>query len=368
MKHKKITLFGFYGRKNSGDDAMLYGILKYLSEKSIATVYVPSDIEIVLPVVNNNIVIIPRNIKSIFKSIKQSDYLLIGGGSLFHTKGKRLKFKIMVSRIFALALSARIYKCKVSFISAGIGPFENAYGRMINKFMLNCCDFINVRDVKSYDLILKAGYPKSRCSLTTDFAYAITPPPGFASLPVEDKIAINLLPYCTEYSGLDNNDTIIETYKTIIKSLLENGITKRIDLICINAEEDVISGDKPLLETLYKEVNDDRVQFVPYSTDPLQMMQKIKSAKLFVTFRYHGIVYAHITGVPCAALEYHTKSEMLIKAIDRKEIAGFPLSMMENPSEVLNVICKQLKMEHFEPDNNNFNLIIENSFPENYFR
>lgn len=366
--NNKILLFGFYGRGNSGDDAMLYGIVKYLAETTCADIVIPSDISPVLPAVRNRVVLIPRNIVSILRAAITSDHLLIGGGSLFHTKGERLKFKIMVTRILFLGLFAKLFGNRVAFISAGIGPFENLYGKLIFKLMLPCADFINVRDSRSALLLREAGYPETKYSLTADFAYSIDSVSFSYSHTDPVRVAFNLLPYYTEYLQRADNEIIVDNIAGVIRRLLSENIAGSIDLVCFNNEADPVSGDIFLLTELKSRINSDRVRLVPYSIDPTSLLRELAGLRLFVTMRYHGIVYASIVGVPCIAVNYHPKCEMLVSELGKEAIKGVNIRILEEPETLYQCIKDHFRYNLFDSVSAKYASLIQKSFPVNYFK
>lgn len=83
---KGITLIGFYGRGNFGDDFMALSLIGALRARGHHDIRVFCDNPSFLR--NEDVTIIPRRALSLLKSIATSSTLIQGGGTIFHDSYK----------------------------------------------------------------------------------------------------------------------------------------------------------------------------------------------------------------------------------------------------------------------------------------
>ena len=122
----KIVLSGYYGFDNIGDEAVLFSIITAL-RKEIKDVHItvlsnnPDKTKALYGVESVN----RWDIKAVARSIKESDLLISGGGSLLQdvTSSKTIPYYLAIVKI------AQFYKKKVVFYSQGIGPVNKGISR-----------------------------------------------------------------------------------------------------------------------------------------------------------------------------------------------------------------------------------------------
>ena len=143
-KHKHIAVSGYYGFDNFGDEAILSVLTKELKKQDYyVTVFSknPEKTGTKLGVHS----VYTFDIKKVLETLKKSDLLISGGGSLLQDA---TSLKSLLYYLFVI-LSAEFYKKEVIIFAQGIGPIKNLIGRMLTKFALSKCKYITVRDEKS---------------------------------------------------------------------------------------------------------------------------------------------------------------------------------------------------------------------------
>lgn len=150
----KIIISGYYGFENTGDEAILLGIIS-----NIRAVNKPVDICVLsrrpeitasrygVRAINRN------NFRAIIQEIKRCDLFLSGGGSLLQdiTGWKSIPYYL------GLVLIAQLMGKKTAFYAQGIGPVRGTLGRLLIKFVGNRTDLITVRDEASKELLVELG-------------------------------------------------------------------------------------------------------------------------------------------------------------------------------------------------------------------
>ncbi len=164
----EILISGYYGFKNSGDDALLLSIIKDL--KSINP-------ELDLVVLSKN----PEETKRIYgvKAIsrfnpfaiaahmRRARLLISGGGTLLQdgTSSKSLWYYLAVIR------TAKLMGVKVMIYSNGIGPLTRACNRRAAKRTLEKADLITLRDANALAELKGLGVENKNTVLTADPAF-----------------------------------------------------------------------------------------------------------------------------------------------------------------------------------------------------
>lgn len=81
---KKVALWGYYGFGNVGDEALLHATLPYLENTNVRLFSgdVPSVTE------SKNLQIVPRSLKNLLSTTRNTDAFVLGPGGLLHERKK----------------------------------------------------------------------------------------------------------------------------------------------------------------------------------------------------------------------------------------------------------------------------------------
>ncbi len=169
-KHDEILISGYYGFKNSGDDALLTAMINDISKyKESPNIVVlsknPRETEKLYRVKSIN----RFNFPSILKHMRKADMLISGGGTLMQD-GTSTKSLIYYLTVINLALKCGL---KVMLYSNGIGPLNHAGSRERTRDVLNKVDLITLRDKASEQLLKEIGVNKPGILVTADPALGL---------------------------------------------------------------------------------------------------------------------------------------------------------------------------------------------------
>ena len=89
------------------------------------------------------------DLKNVFKTIKNSDVLISGGGSLLQDVTSKKSLIYYLGLIFA----ATLLKKDVIIFAQGLGPFRSKISQILTKLALKRCKLITVRDTDSQRLL-----------------------------------------------------------------------------------------------------------------------------------------------------------------------------------------------------------------------
>ena len=170
---KTLTVGGYFGCGNMGDDAILLGLLTFLSQTA-------PDLRILAltgsPRYDRKRFCVScvsrRNPLAILHALLRSDALLFGGGSLLQdaTSKRSLLYYLSLIRL------ARHLKRPILFCAAGIGPLIRESARVHVKTALNQCRYVSLRDQRSLHLLTSLGVDPAHLYLGADPALLLAPP------------------------------------------------------------------------------------------------------------------------------------------------------------------------------------------------
>ena len=178
LPHRKcltLTVGGYFGCGNTGDDAILLGFLTAVRELSpqtriIALTAAPrqSSRRFGIRCVNR------KNPIAVRLALLRSRAFLCGGGSLLQnvTSNRSLSYYLGLLR-----LAARLRVTCVLY-AAGIGPLIGKSARIRTLQTLNRCRYISLRDEHSFRYLSAQGTDMSLLHLGADPAFLMPPPPS----------------------------------------------------------------------------------------------------------------------------------------------------------------------------------------------
>lgn len=199
-----IVISGYYGFRNSGDDALLKSIVKELKEKQ-------PDIDIVVLSKNpketreiyNVRAVARENVFGLVFEIMKAKMLISGGGTLMQdsTSTKSLLYYLTIINI-ALAFGK-----KVMLYANGIGPLFSRKNRERVKRALSRVDVITLRDSEALQELENIGVKGPHIEVTADPAFNLnieeeTATPIFAELDMNKRY---MLVSVREWTGSGRN-------------------------------------------------------------------------------------------------------------------------------------------------------------------
>lgn len=286
---KDILLLGYYGFKNSGDDALLRSIIQQLSktDKNLSMEvlsYNPEETKksFEIDAVNRN------NIFSVIKAIRSSELLLVGGGTLIQdsTSTKSLLYYLAVIKL------AEIFKKKVMLYANGIGPIKES-NKKITQRILNKVDIITLREEYSAEELEKIGVNKPQIYITADSVFGM-----------EYKTEENKQTKRYQLVSVRNNKALCENFCRDIAKLCDDMMDNyQISTIFIPFQK---KNDTEITENIRKlmknesEVFDTECEFG-------ELMTLMENAEICIGMRLHSLIYSVISGVACVGLVYDRK-------------------------------------------------------------
>lgn len=307
FKKYDAYLVGYYGMKNSGDDALMY-----------ASTYAAKEI---LNCQNLNIGLFGDHTREInadtctelrfsqdyrgqnrllqYKGALQSKRVIFGGGSVLHSENDiNLKRHLMSLSDPKKSLA----------VGVGLGPFQDIKAEKSCAKFLNECGFIGVRDNESL-AIANSLAPTANVHKTFDLAPLLLASPDINTAQKERKgIALSLCSVAVnpmgEVSSKDEQKRIDYLAK-LITSIYEN-TGEPITLIEFNGHSHL--GDWFVNNSVLAKVN----KYIPvkiekYEPNPIELLNNLSTYKVVISMRLHGSILAYLANTPVISINYHKK-------------------------------------------------------------
>lgn len=306
----KVAISGYYGFKNFGDEAILSVLVNHLKQlKDVDITVFSSDIDFTSKTYSVNSV--KRfDIKNVIKTIRNSDVLISGGGSLLQDVTS-LKSVVYYSLIIALGL---LFNKKVIIFAQGVGPLNKRLSQFIVRNILKNCSLVTVRDEKSLALLRNWGI---NADLVCDPIYSLDVLQEFN----ENTLGVQLREFKTMNYNLLHKLALF---------IAEKFSDKKVEIFSLQQSQDLdlCKNFENILKTLNPEIKTEIV------TD--NIVNRISKLSYLIAMRFHAILVALKCGIKTCAINYDVKVEKLANE------ANIPLISMD-AHENFETIYKKLE-------------------------
>jgi polysaccharide pyruvyl transferase CsaB len=180
VAHNDVLIAGYYGFGNTGDEAVLGGILHGLrSEQPGLHVTVVSANPQATQETYGVDAVLWNDIPGLVARLEACDLVLLGGGGLFHDYWGVDESTLLTSRhgglpFFAgIPLLAYLVNKPCMLYAVGVGPLLTDAGRQMTRMTFQLCQIASVRDPESLDVLRELGVDISpeRIHLLSDPAF-----------------------------------------------------------------------------------------------------------------------------------------------------------------------------------------------------
>jgi len=314
MKPRRIAISGYYGFDNSGDEAVLAGLVQ-----SLRSLKGPEELEITALSIAPERTASAHGIAAkhryrvgpLLSSIANCDLLLSGGGSLLQdvTSAHSIFYYLAVVRI------AQILGKKTMFIAQGIGPLNLARSQRLVRSVARKLDAITVRDPGSANLLRAIGVDRPSIEITADPALLLSAPDISANQPTSPPTyAVALRPW----ASLEGN-RLADTVASACRTALPHA---RPSIVAMQESSDKSIGER--FAATYGEAPNE-ISTCPTWQDTQRVFAK---TQLVVGMRLHALILAAACGVPSVALSYDPKVEAFMQSSGQGDTA-FALSDLD---------------------------------------
>lgn len=307
-KQVNITILGYHGFGNCGDEAILLAmknnIIKIYPDANITALsYDPENTKLLYNIDSVN----RFSIFSVFKAIKNTDVLIAGGGTLLQDETSTRSLIYYLSIIYL----AKCLKKKVMLYGNGIGPVHGEFNKKLIKKVINKIDVITLRDGFSKDELIKIGVDKLPIHVTADPAFSLSSDRievekifNDENIPLDKNIiGISIRPWKNE---LD----FIEKIAELSKYLLEK---YDINILLIPMQH---SKDMEISKRLYNKINKKNVYLLKGDYLSEEVLAIIGKLEMLISMRLHTLIFAGVEEVPLAGIVYDPKINNYLSLLD----------------------------------------------------
>ena len=332
---QQIFIFGNYGVKNTGDDAMVYVLLRELHVLYPNAIFaISSYVPFTVPQETKNIVKFVKPVpQTIFREIMHSSIFIMGGGTHIYDYGNKIKrLKIMFEKLI-MQIWAKLFCKRIFLLNTGVEPLSTTWSKFLSKQMCRLAEFISVRDKLSYEVLEGIGL-RDKVTLSFDLTALLQPESSsdkFLVKKVNTKIlGISILPFFGIYHGDKEKDRLfVHEIAKGLNQWLKQDCQNMIYLFVFTGQSK--ATDVFITEMLKKQLNPSgQVRLIPYDPDPKKTLSQVAQCHAFVGMRYHSCVFAYLTNIPLLIINYFQKCQALAEDI------GLPKYAVISLEEILN--------------------------------
>ncbi|MGM1049174.1 MAG: polysaccharide pyruvyl transferase CsaB [Bacillota bacterium] len=349
---KTIVISGYYGFKNSGDEAVLKSILTALEEQGKAAGIM---IEPVVLSIDPEWTSMMYGVRSVHRmqlgevrrAIKESDGLISGGGSLLQdaTSPKTIPYYLAIIKMAQ-------WLRKPTFVYAqGVGPVNRKIFNPMIRSVFRKCSYISVRDVQSGELLQSMGIRAEDIHVVPDPVMGLPLPEGITSV---DQSLVDQADGDASVEGslLEDNDVEMEGTDEAIKEhngeLPVIGISVRFwdpERRELNAIADGLKElmrnrpvhlrflpfHKPDDEEASRYITDRMgditsyggvISFYREEQQPQDMLREVSRCQLILGMRLHSLIYAANQRVPLIGISYDPKIDHFLNRLHSAAIGS----------------------------------------------
>jgi polysaccharide pyruvyl transferase CsaB len=358
-KIRRLVISGYYGFRNSGDEAVLKSILTALEEAAsqsgltVQPVVLSADPQWTSK--QYGVEAVPRmKLAEMRQALRNSDGLISGGGSLLQdaTGLGSIPYYLGVMEMARWA-------GKPTFVYAqGIGPVNRKLFQPFIARAFKRAGYVSVRDEESAQLLRRYGVAADRIDVVPDpvmglplgSAADVAPPAaGEDTLPV---VGVSVRFWRSDRADLDRTAAALEALAG------RHRVRLRFLPFHHGSDED---ASRYVMERLGAAAA--QAELADAHEDPQQMLREVSRCALLIGMRLHSLIYAANQRVPLVGISYDPKIDQFLhrlgqrpagttESLDPEEFADKTLHLLSHPEqwhESTDAAITRLKQEAIRP-------------------
>lgn len=309
MFKSDILFTGFYGHKNTGDDAFIevaeWGARKFWNKNNNRFLAIDKNLPDTITPTKGFPFTIPKTFRIQSNLlINNTDYLISAGGSTIHSKLPKNNHKSK-----ALLRKKNKSNIKIGGIGVSIGPFKSLQDEKAVKNYLKSIDFLAVRDQASYDYVTSLNLPYQPIN-AFDLA-ALLPDIYHVDTNAIRKnkiktIGVSVCPYESIQTDLKLSNEKRRNEKTIeLLKKIDEKEQVHFKFYVINGNARI--GDYNLTKETIERVAPKSYELVDYSKNTELIWKSIANCDFMISTRLHAAIFACFANTPFMLNEYHRK-------------------------------------------------------------
>ena len=341
----RIVISGYYGFRNSGDEAVLRSILLALAEQGEANgVHIQPVVLSADPAWTSRMygveAVRRMHPKDLMNALRASDGLISGGGSLLQdaTSAKTIPY---YTGIIKLAQ----WLGKPTFIySQGIGPVNRRWMDPLIRSCMRKSAYVSVRDAESAELLKRIGVAAGRIEVVPDPVMGLPLPAGAAAdraqAAAENTAAVPVLGVSLRHWRKDGADL-----GRAADALAELASRRpvRLRFLPFHTPDDVETSKLVMERLSGRLAGGSSAELAAPGDDPQQMLLEVSRCDALFGMRLHALIYAANQMVPMLGLSYDPKIDQFLhrlglvpvgttEQLDAKAFADSAEELLDNVS------------------------------------
>lgn len=314
-------ILGHYGGHNTGDEAMLAGLNIAMGDQLRQRMTVVAGAGATgAPYADLNM--LPARASTLLRALRSHEGVILGGGTHFqddYTTKRYVRHMRYLVRLVVIFRAAKILRMRIVLLSMGFGPFFRSPTRLVTRLALSCADHVTVREATSHADV--AGWiDTDRLALTFDLAALLWPCLGQdqpTSRPAAPVVGVSVTSVRSTHTGgayadVDFRLKLADALTELLNHEREAKV--RIFIIRGGSRDGDGSPSTALMERIAGH-HPDRVELVPYHSDPNNTLHEMSKCTAFVAMRFHAALLAYLAGCDLLLLSYHRKVADLAREI-----------------------------------------------------
>ncbi|WP_340005421.1 polysaccharide pyruvyl transferase CsaB [Paenibacillus sp. FSL K6-0276] len=313
---KKIVISGYYGFRNSGDEAVLQSILIALQKQSQA---LGISIEPIVLSIDPEWTSATYGVKSVHRmklgevrqAIYESSGLISGGGSLLQdvTGSKSIPYYLGIIKLAQ-------WMGRPTFIYAqGIGPVNRKLFHPLIKSVFRKCTYISVRDEQSRELLQSMGLEKKNVEVVPDPVMGLSLPEDAddAAQSSESADSLPVIGISVRYWEQDRKELDVLA-QGLIKANRE--VPLHLRFLPFHAPSDN-EDSRYVMEKLKGSITEygGQVSICEDAIHPQHMLREVGQCDVLIGMRLHSLIYAAGRRVPLIGISYDPKIDHFLDRI-----------------------------------------------------
>lgn len=302
----KAAVSGYYGFGNLGDDAILH---------AICGMFRLFPVPVRLTVLSNNpsdtirqygLNAVPRfSPMELLRTLKNSDILISGGGSLLQNKTstRSLLYYLAVIRL------AQLLQKPVVVYANGIGPLIGGRNRRLVRKIIDKCALVTLRDHQSLQELRSLGVTRGDLHVTGDPAFTLMPTRPPRAMLRELGISDGERVVGISVRNLRENDHFPEQFARLCDRLSAELGKTIVFLVMQESRDEAISREimAQMSAPAY---------LAKTPGDPGAMLSLIRDMDAVVSMRLHTIIFAAQMQVPVVGCVYDPKVSAFLEMLE----------------------------------------------------
>jgi polysaccharide pyruvyl transferase CsaB len=328
---KRVLIAGYYGFGNTGDEAILSGILHDLRQLNSELEFTVISGKLLDTAGRGCQTVDWKDLSGIVDAVKACDLLIVGGGGIINDlNGYWPEYMLapnqdMNGLFLGLMILAALNDKPYIIYAIGVGPAYSDKLREHIRLGFTLANAATVRDTASMDLLKEIGCDSKHIRETADPAFMLVPASkkraqeiiaNTSSSLTRPIIGVALLPWSR---GVD-----IDYWENkVAKALDEFGRKHKASLLFIPfyvEPHGELDDDIGYAERLMSHISSVPTTKLGREVTPEEKAAVIAECDLIVGMRHHSVVFSILAGIPCVAISCSLKVTFLMSKIGCQEL------------------------------------------------